>query len=172
ELAIRLAPDLANVKADVGQLQQIIMNLAVNARDAMAEGGTLMIETNNVMLGEDYCSAHPEVRPGPYVLLGVTDTGTGMTTEVQQKIFDPFFTTKPKGFGTGLGLATVHGMVRQSGGWIWVYSEPGRGTTFKIYLPRTDEPLSIVKPSIKAALHGTETILVVEDQVEVRTLAL
>jgi hypothetical protein len=172
ELVIKLSTDLGNTKADVGQLQQVIVNLAVNARDAMPQGGSLIIETSNVFLDEDYCFTHPQVRPGAYVILGVTDTGTGMTPEVQQRIFEPFFTTKPQGTGTGLGLATVHGMVRQSGGWIWVYSEPGSGTTFKIYLPGTDEAVPRPHAIVKTDLRGNETILVVEDQDEVRTLAV
>jgi hypothetical protein len=172
DLAITLAPDLANVKADEGQLQQVLMNLAVNARDAMPQGGSLMIETSNVFLDEGYSTDHPEVRPGAYIMLAVSDSGTGMTPEVQRRIFEPFFTTKPRGAGTGLGLATVHGMVRQSGGWIWVYSELGRGTTFKIYLPQTREAVSSLAAVIRTDAGGTETILVVEDQDEVRALAM
>jgi two-component system cell cycle sensor histidine kinase/response regulator CckA len=172
ELVTKLSTDLGNVKADAGQLQQVIMNLAVNARDAMPQGGSLIIETSSVLLDEDYCGTHPQVRPGAYVMLGVTDTGTGMTPEVQQRIFEPFFTTKPHGTGTGLGLATVHGMVRQNGGWIWVYSEPGAGTTFKIYFPGTDEAVSQPHAIVKADVRGNETILVVEDQEEVRALAV
>jgi two-component system cell cycle sensor histidine kinase/response regulator CckA len=172
ELVLQLAPDLGNAKADGGQMQQVLMNLAVNARDAMPQGGTLMIETSNAFLDDDYCESHPEVRPGPYIQLAVSDTGTGMTPEVQQRAFEPFFTTKPVGSGTGLGLSTVHGMIRQSGGWIWVYSEPGSGTTFKIYLPRTDEAVLPAPANVKTDLHGSETILVVEDQEEVRVLAV
>lgn len=172
ELIIKVSPDLGNIKADVGQLQQIIMNLAVNSRDAMPQGGSIIIETSNVLLDEDYRLAHPEVQPGAYVMLAVTDTGTGMTPEVKQRIFEPFFTTKPTGSGTGLGLSTVHGMVRQSGGWIWVYSEPGSGTTFKIYLPVTDDAVPRPHPIVKTDVRGNETILVVEDQDDVRALAV
>jgi two-component system cell cycle sensor histidine kinase/response regulator CckA len=171
-LVTSLSADLGLVRADAGQMQQIIMNLAVNSRDAMPNGGNLHIETSNVTLDEDYRSEHHGVRRGPHVMLAVSDTGLGMSPEIRARIFEPFFTTKEIGKGTGLGLATVYGMVKQGGGWIWVYSEPGRGTTFKIYLPRTDEPLSPKTLSIQADARGSETILVVEDEVEVRTLAV
>ncbi len=171
-IVIRLAPSAGAIKADAGQIQQVLMNLAVNARDAMPAGGTLILETNYVKFDESYRADHPEVEPGDYVLLAVTDTGTGMTPEVQQRLFEPFFTTKPQGVGTGLGLATVYGMVKQSGGWIWVYSEVGNGTVFKIYFPRTGEPLSIAPKPRENELRGNETILVVEDQREVRALAV
>jgi PAS domain S-box-containing protein len=172
DLIIKLATELANITADAGQLQQVLMNLAVNSRDAMPGGGTLLIETNNVELDEQYAAEHPQVRTGRYIMLAITDSGMGMPPEVKERIFEPFFTTKPKGMGTGLGLATVYGIVKQMGGWIWVYSEPGQGTTFKVYFPRTDEGISTVPSLPKTDVRGTEVILVVEDQEEVRKLAV
>ena len=168
ELVIRADEALGNVRADAGNLQQILMNLAVNARDAMPHGGRLLIDTANVLLDSRYEQTHGGARNGPHVLLAVSDNGIGMTPEVRKHLFEPFFTTKPMGTGTGLGLATVYGMVKQIGGWIWVYSEPGQGCVFKIYLPRTDAPVPQPRPEVRRNLRGSETILVVEDQDEVR----
>jgi two-component system, cell cycle sensor histidine kinase and response regulator CckA len=172
ELITCLADDLGRVKVDPGQIEQVIMNLVVNAKDAMPSGGKLAIETANVELDETYARSHIGVKPGRYVMLLVSDTGMGMGSEVKKKIFEPFFTTKEKDKGMGLGLSTVYGIVKQSGGDIWVYSEPGYGTTFKIYLPRVDEPWDIEEGKEKQVdeelLRGDETILVVEDNEEVR----
>ncbi|GAB4374816.1 MAG: hypothetical protein Kow0042_19720 [Calditrichia bacterium] len=167
-----LAPEIGRVLADPGQIEQVIMNLVVNARDAMPNGGKLLIETAGVELDQNYARKHPGVTPGKYVLLAITDTGCGMTRKVMAKIFEPFFTTKEKGKGTGLGLSTVYGIVKQSGGNIWVYSEPGKGTTFKVYLPLIEKP---AKPATKKAeaaraVGDGEHILVVEDEESLRTL--
>ena len=171
-LQLYLDPDLALVEVDPGQMEQVIMNLVVNARDAMPQGGQLIIETRNVELDEAYAQTHAEVISGPYVLLAVTDTGCGMEPDLLDKIFEPFFTTKEKGQGTGLGLSTVYGIVRQSGGTIWVYSEPGQGTTFKIYLPQS-QGVPVTKPELRPEREPVglgQQILVVEDEAAVREL--
>ena len=174
EIETALEPGTGTVEADAGQIHQVLVNLTVNARDAMPNGGRLLIETANEILGSDAARAHPGALPGPYVLLAVADTGVGMNADVRSHIFEPFFTTKGLGKGTGLGLATCHGIVRQMGGHILVYSEPGQGTTFRIYLPRKDgaaDPLPAAAAP-KPTPTGVETILVVEDEPHVRRLAV
>ncbi len=164
-LEMVLARDLGDIKNDRSQLSQVILNLVANARDAMKRGGRLTIETSNTYLGEAYARDHLDVVPGPYVQLSVTDSGEGMDKETISRIFEPFFTTKEHGAGSGLGLATVYGIVRHGGGHIWVYSEPGRGTTFKIYLPRLTGAADGEETGaeLEEISVGSETILLVED---------
>jgi two-component system cell cycle sensor histidine kinase/response regulator CckA len=169
-VGVRVAPGLAPVEADQAQLERVILNLAANARDAMPDGGRLTIETQNVELDEDYVASRGEGTAGPNVLLAVSDTGIGMSDDVQRHLFEPFFTTKSPGAGTGLGLSTVFGVVKQSGGSIYVYSEEGRGTTFKIYLPAAAGEVDANTAGDGAAERGTETIMVVEDDESVRDL--
>jgi two-component system cell cycle sensor histidine kinase/response regulator CckA len=173
ELKILTKSDLGRVKADPGQIEQVILNLSVNARDAMPDGGKLVIETANAELDEGYARVHPPLVPGSFVMLAVSDTGAGMDAATQAHIFEPFFTTKEKGKGTGLGLATVYGVVKQSGGYIWAYSEPGRGTSFKIFLPRVSETPEIdyEKRPREEPPRGEGTILLAEDEKEVREVA-
>ena len=172
DLTTHLDPKLGRVKAGHGHIEQVIMNLIVNARDAMPRGGKLTIETANVDLDQSYARAHLAVVPGPYTMLAVSDTGCGIDAETQSRIFEPFFTTKEKGKGTGLGLSTVYGIVKQNGGNICIYSELGHGTTFKIYFPRVGESVETAKPTaaLATALQGSETILLVEDEAAVRSL--
>jgi PAS domain S-box-containing protein len=172
DLQTTLARDLGRVKADPGQIEQVIMNLAVNARDAMPNGGKLTIETANVLLDESYAREHIGAQAGSYIMIAVSDNGTGMSESVRQRIFEPFFTTKEVGKGTGLGLSTVYGIVKQSGGYTWVYSELGVGTTFKVYLPRVDAPAdsTATRLSLPSSYAGTETVLLVEDEDGVRAL--
>ena len=172
ELRLALAPDLARVKADPGQIQQVLLNLVVNARDAMPRGGHLTIETANVDLDEQFVRTHSDMQPGSYVRLAVSDTDVGMDQETLVHVFEPFFTTKERGKGSGLGLAMVYGIVKQSGGHIWVYSEPGRGTAFNVYLPQTREETPAASPRMDAAkqVGAGQQILVVEDESSLRTL--
>jgi signal transduction histidine kinase/CheY-like chemotaxis protein len=173
ELVVTLAPDPWPVMADPTQLQQVILNLAVNARDAMPHGGRLVLETGNLEVDARHAAAHPGLRPGPHVRLAVSDSGQGMSPETRAHAFEPFYTTKPVGEGTGLGLATVYGIVTQAGGHVGVESEPGRGTRFDIYLPRTSEVrLPLTPPPHRSSRRGNETVLVVEDEPSVRELTV
>jgi two-component system, cell cycle sensor histidine kinase and response regulator CckA len=171
ELVYVASPDLGLIHADPGQIQQVLMNLAVNAREAMPHGGKLTIEAVNLTLDEPYAQIHSVVKPGNYVMMAVSDDGVGMDSATLARIFEPFFTTKEKSKGTGLGLSTVYGIVKQSNGYIWVYSEPGVGTTFKIYFPRVTSGIPVVEEEQKSEFHGNETILFVEDEDSVRNLA-
>jgi PAS domain S-box-containing protein len=176
ELILKQGEDLWQVRADPSRLDQVIVNLVINSRDAMPDGGTLTVETANVLLDEAYAEHHVGARPGEHVLLSVSDTGVGMSSEVQERIFEPFFTTKEPGKGTGLGLATVYGIVRQAGGHIWLYSEEGQGTIFKVYLPcasgtGTEQQARLAMSRTPEALGG-ETVLVVEDNAGVRDLTV
>jgi len=173
-LVARPAPKLSAVKADPSQLEQVLVNLVVNARDAMPSGGTLVIETANVELDATYARSHDGVTPGPHVMLAVTDTGTGMDVTTRARVFEPFFTTKEAGKGTGLGLATAYGIVRQSGGSIDVYSEPGQGSTFKVYLPRCEEVQEERRPVLASPVAlptGKPTVLLVDDDPHVAAAA-
>jgi CheY-like chemotaxis protein len=169
-----LNPQTGRVRADPGQLEQVIMNLVVNARDALDRGGVITLETSKIVLDDDYVALHADARPGPHVVLSVSDTGVGISPEIQGRIFEPFFTTKEPGRGTGLGLSTVYGIVRQSGGHIGVYSEPGEGTIFRIYLPEVSGETGAAdaeRPTVEFT-GGSETILVVEDDAAVRRVTV
>ena len=172
ELSVRLSEHPVKILVDAGQIEQVIVNLAANGRDAMSDGGKLVIETRHVMVTAEQTAHQVPMTPGPYVLLVVTDSGKGMDAETQARIFEPFFTTKGPGEGTGLGLSTVYGIVKQSGGWIWVYSELWQGTAFKVYLPATDAPVAVTQPVAQPAPRASagETVLVAEDQDDVRAL--
>src|SRR5258708_23944647 len=173
ELSTALQPDLGRVEADPSQIEQIVMNLVVNARDSMPRGGRVIVETSNADLDETFARKHAPTRPGTYGMLAVSDPGSGMDEATQARIFEPFFTTKQLGKGTGLGLATVYGIVKQSDGYIWVYSEPRMGSIFKIYLPRVDAEVSMEQAggTTSRLPSGSETVLLVEDDRAVRVLA-
>ncbi len=167
------SPNLQAVKADAGQIEQVLMNMVINAREAMPNGGKLTLETANVSIDEGSLGRYPELKAGKYVMLAITDTGAGMSEQVKARLFEPFFTTKAVGEGAGLGLSSCYGIIKQSGGHISVYSEPGRGTTFKIYLPQVEpQAKNPVKPPVSLALPvGIETILLVEDDPALREMA-
>jgi len=173
DLASVTTPDLGRIHADPAKIQQVVMNLAVNARDAMPQGGKLTIETANIHFSDDYVREHSPAKPGDYVLLAISDNGVGMSADTKAHLFEPFYTTKAKGKGTGLGLATVYGIVKQSNGFIWVYSEPGKGSTFKVYFPRAEgeSTRAVTREDKGQDYSGTETILLVEDEAAVRSLA-
>jgi signal transduction histidine kinase/ActR/RegA family two-component response regulator len=173
ELVTALQPDVWTVRCDPGQMEQVVLNLAVNARGAMPRGGKLTLETANVEIDESLTASRPWMRPGPHVKLSIRDSGQGMSPEVKAHLFEPFFTTKPVGLGTGLGLATVYGIVKQNEGYILVDSEPGQGTTFALYFPRIfDAAVPVERPIAVTTSHGTETVLVVEDDVQVREVTV
>jgi two-component system cell cycle sensor histidine kinase/response regulator CckA len=173
DLVLMTPKSRGRVKAEPTHVEQVILNVVVNARDAMPIGGKLTIETANIVLDEHYTNHHLPSKAGQYVMMAATDTGTGMDRDTQARVFEPFFTTKEKGKGTGLGLSTVFGIVEQSGGNIWVYSELGKGTTFKVYLPRVDAEVDVLTPTVAPkSLHGKETILLVEDEEQVRAVVL
>jgi CheY-like chemotaxis protein len=173
KLRTELPPDLGPANLDRTQIEQVLLNLVINARDAMPQGGELRLETSNARIDEQYASAHVGVRPGEYVMLAVVDNGHGMDKETQARAFEPFFTTKPAGKGTGLGLASVYGIVKQSGGHIWLYSEPGVGTTFKIFFPRAYAPAErAVVPQRPESFRGSESVLVVEDHPLLRKMTV
>ena len=172
KLNMRLSPGLRNIKADVSRLEQVVVNLVVNARDAMPGGGQLMMETDNLCLDQNFCATHPDLAPGNYVELEISDTGCGMQPNVLEHLFEPFFTTKAKGQGTGLGLTTTYGIVKQFGGHITVYSEVGRGTTFKLYFPESQEEDAAGSPATQESvlLRGDETIMVIDDETNIVTM--
>jgi two-component system cell cycle sensor histidine kinase/response regulator CckA len=172
ELVLNLDPEIGNIKADPNHIEQAMVNLTVNSRDAMPSGGRISIETKNAYLDDNYARTHLGVRTGAFVMIAVSDTGHGMDAATRRRIFEPFFTTKERGKGTGLGLATVYGMVKQAGGDIWVYSELSKGSTFKLYFPRVGDAVTEALAPEPAALGGHETVLVVEDEKAVRDLTV